>query len=158
MTKDEKVGVLVLAFNRPKSFSRLIDCLLKNTNEEIFIETPIPNCSEPTNMSITFSTYGTYTFFFQGGSDGTIIEEVEKWDWLNDNQTEIVIGGGDGYDFDANGDGVIDSLDAGPYLTIQSITDDSLIMTISHEAYISEVYSEDNYPAYTETYTLSPAQ
>ena len=37
MTKDDKVGVLILAFNRPESFSRLIECLLTNTSQEIYI-------------------------------------------------------------------------------------------------------------------------
>ena len=37
MTEDDKVGVLILAFNRPESFSRLIECLLANTSQEIFI-------------------------------------------------------------------------------------------------------------------------
>ena len=124
-----------------------------DTNEDLIIETPIPNCSEPTNMSITFLTYGTYTFFFQGESDGILVEEVETWNWLNENQTEIILGGDD--DYDANGDGVIDSLDADPYLKIQSITDDSLIMTIIYEAYIDADFTEYNSPAVTDTYTLS---
>ena len=119
------------------------------TNKEIVI----PNCTAPTKMSITFSTYGTYTFFYSGGSDGTLVEEVETWNWLNENQTEIVLG--DNVDYDANQDGVIDSLDAEPYLTIQSITDDSLIMTITYEAYIDADYPEYNSPAVTDTYTLS---
>ena len=124
-----------------------------DTNEDVIIETPIPNCTAPTNMSITFSTYGTYTFFYSGGSDGILVEEVETWNWLNENQTEIVLG--DDVDYDANQDGVIDSLDAEPYLTIQSITDDSLIMTITYEAYIDADYPEYNSPAVTDTYTLS---
>ena len=124
-----------------------------DTNEDVIIKTPIPNCTAPTNMSITFSTYGTYTFFFSGGSDGILVEEVETWNWLNENQTEIVLG--DNVDYDANQDGVIDSLDAEPYLTIQSITDDSLIMTITYEAYIDADYPEYNSPAETYTYTLS---
>ena len=119
------------------------------TNKEIVI----PNCTAPTKMSITFSTYGTYTFFYSGGSDGILVEEVETWNWLNENQTEIVIG--DNVDYDNNQDGVIDSLDADPYLTIQSITDDSLIMTITYEAYIDADYPEYNSPAVTNTYTLS---
>ena len=124
-----------------------------DTNEDVIIETPIPNCTAPTNMSITFSTYGTYTFFFSGGSDGILVEEVETWNWLNENQTEIVLG--DDVDYDANQDGVIDSLDAEPYLTIQSITDDSLIMTITYPAYIDADYPEYNSPAVTDTFTLS---
>ncbi|MGY9026155.1 MAG: InlB B-repeat-containing protein, partial [Candidatus Pelagibacterales bacterium] len=31
----------------------------------------IENCSPPTSVLLTFSTYGTYTFMFEGGSDGT---------------------------------------------------------------------------------------
>ena len=128
-------------------------CLDYEYTVDDIIETPIPNCTAPTNLSITFSTYGTYTFFYSGGSDGTLVEEVETWNWLNENQTEIVLG--DNVDYDANQDGVIDSLDAEPYLTIQSITDDSLIMTITYEAYIDADYPEYNSPAVTDTYTLS---
>ena len=128
-------------------------CLDYEYTVDDIIETPIPNCTAPTNLSITFSTYGTYTFFYSGGSDGTLVEEVETWNWLNENQTEIVLG--DDVDYDANQDGVIDSLDAEPYLTIQSITDDSLIMTITYEAYIDADYPEYNSPAVTDTYTLS---
>ena len=128
-------------------------CLDYEYTVDDIIETPIPNCTAPTNLSITFSTYGTYTFFYSGGSDGILVEEVETWNWLNENQTEIVIG--DNVDYDNNQDGVIDSLDADPYLTIQSITDDSLIMTITYEAYIDADYPEYNSPAVTNTYTLS---
>ena len=128
-------------------------CLDYEYTVDDIIETPIPNCTAPTNLSITFSTYGTYTFFYSGGSDGTLVEEVETWNWLNENQTEIVLG--DDVDYDANQDGVIDSLDAEPYLTIQSITDDSLIMTITYPAYIDADYPEYNSPAVTDTYTLS---
>ena len=37
LDRGDKVGVLILAFNRHKSFSRLIECLLTNTSQEIFI-------------------------------------------------------------------------------------------------------------------------
>ena len=44
----------------------------------------IPNCTAPTNMSITFSTYGTYTFFYSGGSDGIVIDEIDSWNYVNE--------------------------------------------------------------------------
>lgn len=54
------------------------------TNKEIVNETLIPNCTAPTNMSITFSTYGTYTFFYSGGSDGIVIDEIDSWSYFNE--------------------------------------------------------------------------
>ena len=50
------------------------------TNKEIVI----PNCTAPTKMSITFSTYGTYTFFYSGGSDGIVIDEIDSWNYANE--------------------------------------------------------------------------
>ena len=49
------------------------------TNKEIVN----PNCTAPTNMSITFSTYGTYTFFYSGVSDGIVIDEIDSWNYVN---------------------------------------------------------------------------
>ena len=67
---------------------------------------------------LTFSTYGTYTFSFDGGSDGLIIDEIDSWDWLDSNQNGIVIGE-----------------DEYATLTIESITDTSLIFTVIENGY-----------------------
>jgi hypothetical protein len=102
----------------------------------------IENCSPPTSVSLTFSTYGTYTVMFAGGSDGTIVEEMDTWEWFDDSQTELSIGDDAEYD------------DFTP-IVIETLTDDSLIMSISFEAYIDEVFPEYSEPAYTVTYNLS---
>ena len=96
----------------------------------------IENCSPPTSVLLTFSTYGTYTFMFEGGSDGTTIEEVDTWEWLDDSQTKISIGEDSEYDYEDY---------TSPPLIIETLTDDSLIMSISY----------DSEPAYTVTYILS---
>ena len=106
----------------------------------------IENCSPPTSILLTFSTYGTYTTMFEGGSDGTIIEEVDKWEWLDDSQTKISIGEDSEYEYEDY---------TSPSLTIETLTDDSLIMTITYPAYIDADYPEYNSPAVTDTFTLS---
>ena len=85
------------------------------TQEESEVVTLRPNCIQPTNLSVSFSTYGTYTTYYEGGSDGIKIMEVNNWDW-NENQTKILISPSDEY-----GDGTT--------LVISSITDDSLILS-----------------------------
>jgi hypothetical protein len=59
-------------------------CLDYEYTVDDIIETPIPNCTAPTNLSITFSTYGTYTFFYSGGSDGIVIDEIDSWNYVNE--------------------------------------------------------------------------
>ena len=106
-----------------------------------YVEFQIENCSPPTSVSLTFSTYGTYTVMTAGSSDGTIVEEMDTWEWIDDSQTQISIGD-DGYD------------DFTP-IVIETLTDDSLIMSMSFEAYIDPEYPEYSEPAYTVTYILS---
>ena len=106
----------------------------------------IENCSPPTSISLTFSTYGTYTFMFSGGSDGTIVEEVDTWEWINDSQTKLSIGDDSEYEFEDY---------TSPPLIIETLTDDSLIMSIFYEAYIDEQNPDYSLPAYTVTYNLS---
>ena len=99
------------------------------------------NCSPPTILSLSFSTYGTFTLMFEGGSDGKVVAEADTWEWSDDSQTNMLIG-----------DGVYD-----PWiLTIETLTNDSLIVSSYYEAYINTEYPEYNEPAYTETIILSP--
>ena len=102
----------------------------------------IENCSPPKSILLTFSTYGTYTFMFEGGSDGTTIEEVDTWEWLDDTQTKLSLGEDSEYEYS-------------PPMIIETLTDDSLILSITFEAYIDEQYPEYNEPGYTVTYNLS---
>ena len=106
----------------------------------------IENCSPPTSILLTFSTYGTYTFMFEGGSDGTTIEEVDTWEWLDDSQTKISLGEDPEYENEDY---------TSPPLIIETLTDDSLIMSIFYEAYIDEQNPDYSQPAYTVTYNLS---
>ena len=93
------------------------------TQEETEIVTYRPNCIQPTNVSVSFSTYGTYTAYYEGGSDGIQIMEVNNWDW-NENQTKILISQSDEVD-EAT-------------LVISSITDDSLILTETSDGEVSD--------------------
>ena len=102
------------------------------TNKEIVI----PNCTAPTKMSMTFSTYGTYTFFYSGGSDGIVIDEIDSWNYLNESTyTEsddsddfyetftIVIGD---YNIGDVRPSVWDADSKLRYFKIKSLTDDTL--------------------------------
>ena len=126
----------------------------------------IPNCTAPTNMSITFSTYGTYTFFYSGGSDGIVIDEIDSWDYLNEppdpksNDPDdfyetfgIVIGGKNLlYDFKNNYqeffmDGRMNEL---RHLNIESLTDDTLEIRIDQRFYLYEEVTD----TYAESYRI----
>ena len=122
------------------------------TNKEIVI----PNCTAPTKMSITFSTYGTYTFFYSGGSDGIVIDEIDSWNYVNESTyTEsddsddfyetfaIVIG-----DFNLLYSNDYDDKTKLRYFGIESLTDDTL-----------EIRFVDDYYRFTERiYKFSAAQ
>ena len=88
------------------------------TQEETEVVTLRKNCIQPTKVSLTFSTYGTFTYFYQGGSDGIVVTAVNKWDWLNQNQTEILR-------VPSN------KTDEKTIMVISSITDDSLSYSIT---------------------------
>jgi hypothetical protein len=105
----------------------------------------IENCSPPTSISLTFSTYGTYTVMYEGGSDGTIVE-VDTWQWIDDSQTKLSIGDDSEYEYEEY---------TSPPIIIETLTDDSLIMSTFYEAYIDTEYPEYSQPAYTVTYILS---
>ena len=104
-------------------------CLDYDYNETTseYEEIQIPNCSAPTSIMITFSTYGTYTMYSDGGSDGLIIDEIDSWDWLDSNQNEIVVGEDEYETFN---------------LTIESITDTLLILTVNDDYYDEETGQE----------------
>jgi len=95
------------------------------TQEESEVVTLRPNCIQPTNISVTFSTYGTYTVFYEGGSDGIKIVLVANWDWLNENQTEILY-------VPSNED------DEESTTVISSITDDSLILSETSDGEVTD--------------------
>ena len=54
-------------------------------------EEQIENCTPATSMTLTFSTYGSYTFVWTGSSNGTKVE-TEPWSWNDTNQTGFNIG------------------------------------------------------------------
>ena len=124
------------------------------TNKEIVNETLIPNCTTPTNMSITFSTYGTYTFFYSGGSDGIVIDEIDSWNYVNElpdpkssdpddfyEQFEIVIA-----DYNLLQRFAVSmtsvSFSKLRFLYIESLTDDSLVIRIE-DGDFGGVYGEE---------------
>ena len=104
------------------------------TNKEIVI----PNCTAPTKMSITFSTYGTYTFFYSGGSDGIVIDEIDSWNYLNESTYTESDDSDDFYETFAIVIGDISLLYSNDYddysklryFGIESLTDDTLEIRI----------------------------
>ena len=61
-----------------------------NYGEEIYIE----GCTPSTEIKLTFSAYGTYTFVFYGSSNGTKAI-TEPWSWSDETQTSFYVGDGD---------------------------------------------------------------
>jgi len=122
------------------------------TNKEIVI----PNCTAPTKMSITFSTYGTYTFFYSGGSDGIVIDEIDSWNYLNESTYTESDDSDDFYETFAIVIGDINLLYSNDYddytklryFGIESLTDDTL-----------EIRFVDDFYRFTERiYKFSAAQ
>ena len=101
----------------------------------------IENCIPPTSVTLTFSTYGTYSFTVKGGTEPTYTE-FDTWQWSDDSQTEFIFGIDEEFE------------DEDP-IKIETLTDGSLIMTQSTEAYTDPEYPEYSEPAYTYTYILS---
>lgn len=55
-------------------------------DEEVTIEA----CSPATKLTLSISTYGTYTFVFSGSSEGIKIE-TDVWEWVDDSQTSFTV-------------------------------------------------------------------
>ena len=51
-------------------------------------------CTPSTEIKLTFSAYGTYTFVFYGSSNGTKAI-TEPWSWSDETQTSFYVGDGD---------------------------------------------------------------
>ena len=49
------------------------------------------NCTPATDVHLTFSTYGTYSFVYSGSSSGTRVY-TNTWTWTNDTQTSFQVG------------------------------------------------------------------
>ena len=104
------------------------------TNKEIVI----PNCTAPTKMSITFSTYGTYTFFYSGGSDGIVIDEIDSWNYANESTYTESDDPDDFYetfaivirDFNLLFTNDLDEYSKLRFFNIESLTDDTLKIRI----------------------------
>ena len=111
------------------------------TNKEIVI----PNCTAPTKMSITFSTYGTYTFFYSGGSDGIVIDEIDSWNYANESTYTESDDPDDFYetfaivirDFNLLFTNDLDEYSKLRFFNIESLTDDTLEIRIRIEADIN---------------------
>ena len=89
-------------------------CLEDNySNDE---EQVILGCTPATSLTVSFSTFGTYSFVFLGSSEGTWVE-TDGWAWTSDAQTSFYVGG---EGTEGNEQGLI---------TIVSLTDTSLEVT-----------------------------
>ena len=79
-------------------------------------EQVIPDCIPATSLTVSFSTFGTYSFVFLRSSEGTWVE-TDCWAWTSDAQTSFYVGG---EGTEGNEQGLI---------TIVSLTDTSLEVT-----------------------------
>lgn len=86
-----------------------------NYGEEIHIE----GCTPSTEIKLTFSAYGTYTFVFYGSSNGTKAI-TEPWSWADETQTSFYVGDGDGI------------------INIDTLTDMEVIFSSNQEDYEDE--------------------
>lgn len=59
----------------------------EDTDEDVYIE----NCLPASELLFSISTYGTYTFVYNGSSEGTMVE-TDTWSWTDDNQTAFYVG------------------------------------------------------------------
>ena len=79
-----------------------------------FSEYVDPNCEKPSQIIVNFSTFGTYSVAFIL-SNGTPAEvAIDNWQWLNEDQTIL-------------------DLNFGDSLTIETLTETSLVLTTSYE-------------------------
>ena len=76
------------------------------TDDEEFVE----GCTPTTNISLTFSSYGTYTFMETGSSEGMFIE-TDTWSWYDNSQTSFYVG----------------NLDENFIITIESINESDVV-------------------------------
>ena len=51
-------------------------------------------CTPATSISISFSTFGTYSFVLLGSSEGTYVD-TDSWDWTDASQTSFYVGSPD---------------------------------------------------------------
>ena len=63
-----------------------------STGEDVYIE----NCIPAKELLLSISTYGTYTFAYNGSSEGTKIE-TDTWRWSDDSQTAFYVALDDDY-------------------------------------------------------------
>ena len=54
----------------------------------------IPDCNVPSKFQVNLSTFGTYVTITLDSSDSPLEIETGTWDWLNDEQTEFIVDGG----------------------------------------------------------------
>ena len=54
----------------------------------------IPDCTVPSKFQVNLSTFGTYVTLTLDSSDSPLEIETGTWDWLNDEQTEFIVDGG----------------------------------------------------------------
>ena len=53
-----------------------------------------PDCTVPSKFQVNLSTFGTYVTITLDSSDSPLEIETGTWDWLNDEQTEFIVDGG----------------------------------------------------------------
>ena len=69
----------------------LSDFLLDYCQEDLVL---IPGCTVPSKFQVNLSTFGTYVTITLDSSDSPLEIETGTWDWLNDEQTEFIVDGG----------------------------------------------------------------
>jgi len=80
-----------------------------STGEDVYIE----NCIPAKELLLSISTYGTYTFAYNGSSEGTKIE-TDTWRWSDDSQTAFYVALDD---------------DDPPFITIVSLNDTDAVFS-----------------------------
>lgn len=60
-------------------------------NEATGVDDYIVGCTPTTKLTLTFSTYGTYTFVETGSSEGTYVD-TDTWEWSDESQTAFYVG------------------------------------------------------------------
>ena len=66
-------------------------CIDENASYESGQDVFIDGCSPPTSLVLSISAFGSYSFVYTGGSQGTLVQ-VDPWNWTDDSQTAMIVG------------------------------------------------------------------
>jgi len=69
-------------------------CLVYDSSTDDYVS--IENCTPAKELLLSISTFGTYTFAYNGSSEGTKVE-TDTWRWSDDSQTAFYVGLDDDY-------------------------------------------------------------